>query len=324
MTEVTTTPAAAAVAWRQEEENAWEEAAAAVDDEGGLILQSVNLNSESEMNQVYEALNITKIGPKSRLRAYIRRLQTQHEEQQRDHLSDKLTPLFNVLPDLLRELNLTRKTRLNCWERESARTTGSKRDGKFRKQVIAFYDRASNSRKTVKCQILDELTPITEAEDKIIAAHIWKASTRGKGLEEFGLLPKEISNARNGMFLTKGIEDAFDKQQVCFLYNVLESRLILWVADQAILSATIIGSTKKFADVHQKPLLCPHGRLPYRRLLSWHARLTLELRKETLQGLNYTSEYDNSPGREHAKRDPIAQAIDSMVEPGDDASVELP
>jgi hypothetical protein len=76
--------------------------------------------------------------------------------------------------------------------------------------------------------------------------------------------------------------------------------------------------------VHQKPLLCPHGRLPYRRLLSWHARLTLELRKETLQGLNYTSEYDNSPGREHAKRDPIAQAIDSMVEPGDDASVESP
>eukprot|EP00339_Tiarina_fusa_P003020 CAMPEP_0117010082 /NCGR_PEP_ID=MMETSP0472-20121206/8983_1 /TAXON_ID=693140 ORGANISM="Tiarina fusus, Strain LIS" /NCGR_SAMPLE_ID=MMETSP0472 /ASSEMBLY_ACC=CAM_ASM_000603 /LENGTH=304 /DNA_ID=CAMNT_0004712537 /DNA_START=75 /DNA_END=989 /DNA_ORIENTATION=+ len=245
-------------------------------------------------------------------------------QQQRDHLSDKLTPLFNVLPDLLREVNLTRKSRLNCWERESARTTGSKRDGKFRKKVIAFYDRASNSRKTVKCQILDELTPITEAEDKIIAAHIWKASTRGKGLEEFGLLPKEINNARNGMFLTKGIEDAFDKQQVCFLYNVLESSLILWVADHAILSATIIGSTKKFSDVHQKPLLCPHGRLPYRRLLSWHARLTLELRKETLQGLNYTSEYDNSPGREHAKRDPIAQAIDSMVEPGDDASVELP
>jgi hypothetical protein len=320
MTEVTTT-AAAAAAWCQEEANAWEEAAAAVDDDGGLILQSVNLNSETEMNQVYEALNITKIGPKSRLRAYIRRLQTQHEEQQRDNLSDKLTPLFNVLPDLLREVNLTRKSRLNCWERESARTTGSKRDGKFRKKVIAFYDRASKSRKTVKCQILDELTPITEAEDKIIAAHIWKASTRGKGLEEFGLLPKEINNARNGMFLTKGIEDAFDKQQVCFLYNVLESSLILWVADHAILSATIIGSTKKFSDVHQKPLLCPHGRLPYRRLLSWHARLTLELRKETLLGLNCTSEYDNSPGREHAKRDPIAQAIDSMVEPGDDASV---
>jgi hypothetical protein len=119
--------------------------------------------------------------------------------------------------------------------------------------VIAFYDRASNSRKTVKCQILDELTPITEAEDKILAAHIWKVSTRGKGLEEFGLLPEEINNARNGMFLTKGIEDAFDKQQVCFLYNVLESSLILWVADHAILSATIIGSTKKFSDVHQKP-----------------------------------------------------------------------
>jgi hypothetical protein len=115
MTEVTTT-AAAAAAWRQEEENAWEEAAAAVDDDGGLILQSVSFISETEMNQVYEALNITKIGPKSRLRAYIRRLQTQHEEQQRDHRSDKLTPLFKVLPDLLREVNLTRKSRLGRLE----------------------------------------------------------------------------------------------------------------------------------------------------------------------------------------------------------------
>lgn len=235
--------------------------------------------------------------------------------------SDKLIPFFNVLPDLLREVNLTRRSRLNCWERESARTTGSKRDDKFRKKVIAFYDRASNSKKNVKCQILDELTPIAEAQDKIIAAHIWKASTRGKGLDEFGLLPKDINSPRNGIFLTKGIEDAFNKQQVCFLYNVLESSLVLWVADHAIMSKTMLGSTKKFADVHQKPLLCPSDSLPYRRLLSWHARLTLELRKETLQGPNYTSEYDNSPGRKHAKRDPIAQAIDAMVEPGDDASL---
>ena len=98
-----------------------------------------------------------------------------------------------------------------------------------------------------------------------------------KGLEEFGLFPEEINNARDGMFLAKGIEDAFDKQQVCFLYNVLQSSPILWVAYRAILSATIIGSSKKFSDVHQKLLLCPHDHLPYRRLLSWHARLTLEL-----------------------------------------------
>ena len=245
----------------------------------------------------------------------------QPPQQPQLDVMNKLIPFVDVLPDLLREVNMTRKSRLNPWENESARTTGSKRNEKFRKKVIAYYDRATNSKKNVKCQILDELTPVKEAQDRIIAAHIWKASTRGKGLEEFGLDSNDVNSARNGLFLTKGIEDAFDKQQVCFLYNVLESRLILWVADSSIMSETILGSTQKFSDAHQKPLLCPPTRLPYRRLLSWHARLTLELRKETLQDLNYTTQYDNSPGRENAKRDRIAEAIDVMVGPGDDASV---
>ena len=240
---------------------------------------------------------------------------------QTQNINNKFDPLFAVLPDLLREVNLSRRSRLNPWERESDRTTESKRSEKFRKKVIAYYGRATNSKKNVKCQVLDELTPNGEAQDKIIAAHIWKASTRGKGLGDFGLQASDVNSARNGLFLTKGIEDAFDNQQVCFLYNVLESRLVLWVADHAIMSKTILGSTRKFSDVHQKPLLCSPNHLPFRRLLAWHARLTLDLRKESLQDLDYTSEYDNSPGREHVKREPIAQAIAAMVEPGEDASL---
>ena len=100
----------------------------------------------------------------------------------------KLLPFIEVLPKIVREVNLTRKNRLNPWERESARTTGSKRSENFRKKVISYYGRVSPSKKDVKCQVLDILTPIKEAQDKIIAAHIWKASTRGKGLEEFGLI----------------------------------------------------------------------------------------------------------------------------------------
>ena len=133
---------------------------------------------------------------------------------------------------------------------------------------------------------------------------------------------EDVNKVRNGLFLTKGIEDAFDKQQVCFLYNVLESKLVLWVAGSSLMSQTILGSTKKFSDVHQKPLLCPPGRVPYRRLLSWHARLTLELRKHAIVAQSYTSEYDNSlVGRDRAVLDPISRAIDEMVEPGDDASI---
>lgn len=239
-----------------------------------------------------------------------------------DTVLRRLLPFVDVLPGLLREVQLTRKSRLNPWERESARTTGSKRNPEFRQKVITFYRRASISKKNVKCQVLDVYTPIEEAQGKIIAAHIWKASTRGKGLEDFGLEENDVNSPRNGLFLTKGIEDAFDKQQVCFLYNTLESKLVLWVADSNIMAKLIEGSTRMFSEVHQRPLLCPAACLPYRRLLSWHARLTLELRKESLQVENFTSEYDNSPGRKPNTDDPIAYAINSMVEPGDDASVE--
>lgn len=240
---------------------------------------------------------------------------------QTQNINNRFDPLFAVLPDLLREVNLSRRSRLNPWERESARTTASKRSDKCRKKVIASYGRATNSKKNVKCQVLDELTPNEEAQDKIIAAHIWKASTRRKGLEDCWRHASHVNSARNGLFLTKGVEDAFEKKQVCFVYNVLESRLFLWVADCARMSETILGSTRKFSDVHQKPLPCSPNHLPFRRLVAWHARLTLDLWKESLQGLDYTSEYDNSPGREHVKREPIVQAIAAMVEPGEDASL---
>lgn len=143
-----------------------------------------------------------------------------------------------------------------------------------------------------------------------------------KGLEEFGLEEKDVNSPRNGLFLTRGIEDAFEKQQVCFLYNTLKSKLVLWVADSNIMAETIEGSTRKFSDEHQKPLVCPADCLPYRWLLSWHARLTLERRKKSIRVENFTSEYDNAPGQRAIKDDLIAYAINSMVEPGDDASVE--
>ena len=61
--------------------------------------------------------------------------------------------------------------------------------------------------------------------------------------------------------------------------------------------------------------------MPFRRLLAWHARLSLELQKESIDIPNFTSEYDLSPSRAGATLDPIARAIDDMVESGEDASV---
>jgi hypothetical protein len=82
---------------------------------------------------------------------------------------------------------------------------------------------------------------------------------------------------------------------------------------------TTDGSELKLSDVHLKPLLCPPNCLLFRRLLSWHARLTLELRPQTVDACQLTSAHDNSPGRENAVVDPITREMGEMVEPGDDA-----
>ena len=88
----------------------------------------------------------------------------------------------------------------------------------------------------------------------IIAAHIWKALTRGHGLQNFGLQFDDINSPQNGLFLTKGLEEAFDRQQVCFLYNLLRGELVLWVVNTTIFDKTIQGPEKKFGDVHGWPL----------------------------------------------------------------------
>lgn len=235
-------------------------------------------------------------------------------------LLQQQTRLLNLVVE---EVNRTRKKRLNPWAKDSLHSIGSERDPKFRNNVIKYYRRESRSGTEVKCQILEEYITKEDAQSSIIAAHIWKAGTKGRDLDDFGLKTTDVNNPRNGMFLTKGIEVAFDKQQVCFLYNFLEKKLYLWVADESIKTEVIEGSKpeKYFSDVHLKPLCCGGEDMPFRRLLSHHARLTLELRIESLDiPTTLNSDYDASPGRANTILKPISQAIDDMVQAGEDAS----
>eukprot|EP00977_Amphora_coffeiformis_P028310 scaffold34924_cov125-Amphora_coffeaeformis.AAC.5 len=73
---------------------------------------------------------------------------TQHPKASSDTALHKLLPFIDVLPDLLREVNLTRKIRLNPWERKSARTTGSKRSEKF--SILYDTQIEENGRKNLR------------------------------------------------------------------------------------------------------------------------------------------------------------------------------
>jgi len=110
----------------------------------------------------------------------------------------------------------------------------------------------------------------------VIASHIWMTKTRGKGLPKFGLSVTDLNNARNGILILKDIEDAFDKKQVCILYQpfgeVATRVFLIKVLDPGIMGNTITGTSKTFADIHMTKLHMPNNKFPYRRLLSFHAR----------------------------------------------------
>ena len=63
---------------------------------------------------------------------------------------------------------------------------------------------------------------ITGMSTELKTAHIWPASQRTHpSLVKLGLTEMDVDSARNGLLLLAGIEEAFDRKDICFLYNFL-------------------------------------------------------------------------------------------------------
>jgi len=117
----------------------------------------------------------------------------------------------------------------------------------------------------------------------VIASHIWKRSTNGAGLEEFNLKEDDINNPRNGMLLCKEIELAFDSKRLCFLVDRFHTgNLVLKVLDPLLANAAtsplvIDGlSEVRFFEIDGYLLQCPADKLPFRRILDFHAKLSYQ------------------------------------------------
>mmetsp|Transcript_122662 Transcript_122662/g.392105 ORF Transcript_122662/g.392105 Transcript_122662/m.392105 type:complete len:376 (+) Transcript_122662:36-1163(+) len=171
---------------------------------------------------------------------------------------------------LLHDAKLRRMKLLDPW-RSMSHTTP--RDEKFKPRLVDFYNCGAQEG-WVWCQVLREPLP----SDQVSAAHIWPWSTRGEGLHEFGLQEKDVNHERNGLLLAKSIEEAFDRKQLCFVYNFLNGKFIVSVLDDSIKETKVCeSSSKKFKDLHEKELWTNEGEsIPFRRLLSWHAARTFD------------------------------------------------
>lgn len=179
-----------------------------------------------------------------------------------------------VLP-MVEDYQKKRRQELVPWDHDSLRTTV--RDATFKARLISYYGRGAPSeqnadgseKKMILCQVLG--VPIPSAT--VIGAHIWKFETKGRGLLEFGIPEGEIDNVRNGLLLCKNLEDAFDHMQVCFVYDLIQKVFFLHVSDNKLMNQCVYEAVT-FQQIDNQPLRGLH--LPYRRLLSWHAYVTLE------------------------------------------------
>ena len=177
--------------------------------------------------------------------------------------------LNSKLDFIEKELIIAKKLRMDPWI-SSKRSQTEQQD--FKQRLIKYYQRADPPN-NIFCMVLNKSYP----SKQVIAFHIWKSATNGKGMDEFGLKAKDLHSERNGLLLASAIEQAFDVKRVCFQYNPLNKQLILVVLDPSLLPTLVTPSTTStFQSISGRCLQHPNGNYPFRRILGWHAKMSYE------------------------------------------------
>jgi hypothetical protein len=147
----------------------------------------------------------------------------------------------------------------------------------FKTNLIKFY----NSKSWFSSKICCMATGVFQKRERVIASHIWKQSKHGVGLPKFGLQRQDATSPRNGLLLLRDIELKFDVKEVCFVYDALRANFLTKVLNPALLSVSITHSKgKTFGSINGKTLHLTKDAIPFRRLLSFHAKCSFLVAKE--------------------------------------------
>lgn len=174
--------------------------------------------------------------------------------------------------DMRNEAIRALRRELDCWH-TNARTVIE--SDEFKDDVIALYQCGSPSLPNlVKCTVINQYFPRNEVR----ASHIVKRETQGDTMHLYDLEKSKIDDPRNGIPMLEPIELAFDRKQICILYDPATMELRVKVLNPAMLPKPLKAQNGKvypytYADVDGKVLQLPPGVFPYRRCLSMHAKL---------------------------------------------------
>jgi hypothetical protein len=165
---------------------------------------------------------------------------------------------------------------LDCWQ--STQRTEIESHA-FKDSLVTYYGCAGASDQPpdqLKCMLTGSFYPYNEVR----ASHIIKHSTGGNTMHLYGL-PSDINNVRNGLLLLDPIEQAFDRKDICFLYNTLSNQLVSKVLNPNLLlqlmprpktSSQKATFNQTYGSVDGLVLNLPKDVFPYRRALSMHAK----------------------------------------------------
>lgn len=195
---------------------------------------------------------------------------------------------FNIADEVMAELRMlrsdlaaqeTRRIRraLDCWVTNNRTMVES---AEFKRAVVDFYQRrevtdsATDKIISARCMISGGVHKYAD----LCPAHLVK-HCKPELMTLYGLSQGNVDNPRNGILILKELELAFDHKTVCFLRNPITGELILRVLDPVLLSKRIhltsATEIRTFGDINGCVLQHPTGNVPFRRILSMHAKLSL-------------------------------------------------
>jgi hypothetical protein len=220
------------------------------------------------------------------LRVQNEQLRVQNEQQRVQ--GQLMVQLVSLLPPLQREAQHARLRRLDPWT--SAQRTRVEQAA-FKARLLHHYERGAPDnppdKPWARCMVSGAELP----QPLVKASHIWKRSTQGEGLDEFGLRATDVHSVRNGLLLASQLEAAFDVKRVAFRYNLLRDEFTLCLLDPALLGGARVVSDAEVRELRGYPplervptfrdcdgavLQCPPDCKPFRRLLAWHYALAMK------------------------------------------------